>query len=77
MSKPKKYSNKSGIAPRTGGGSTDISSYDAVIMHSKLMRVLAGVQRTLHAKFAHLGMPKHPTDCKRQLSLAGVCARKS
>jgi hypothetical protein len=79
MSKPKKYNGaKSGIASTTAGGkSSDISSCDAIIVYPKLMKVLARVQRTLHAKYAHLGMPKHPTDCKRQLALACVRARKS
>ena len=79
MSKPKKYYGaKSGIASTTAGGkSSDISSCDAIIVYPKLMKVLARVQRTLHAKYAHLGMPKHPTDCKRQLALACVRARKS
>ena len=77
VSKPKKYGAKSGIDTSTAGGSTDISSCDAVIVYPKLMRVLACVQKTLHAKYAHLGMPKHPTDCKRQLALACVRARKS
>ena len=77
VSKPKKYGAKSGIDTSTAGGSTDISSCDGVIVYPKLMRVLACVQKTLHAKYAHLGMPKHPTDCKRQLALACLRAWKS
>ena len=52
-------------------------SSDMVIVHPKLMKQLAGVQRTLQAKYAHLGTPKHPTDCKKQLALACVRIRKS
>jgi hypothetical protein len=50
---------------------------DIVIVFPKLMKLLAGVQRTLQAKYAHLGTPKHPTDCKRQLALACVPIWKS
>ena len=77
-SKPKKHN-----AAKSGGGTTAVgstiasSSSDAVIVYPKLMKVLAGVQRTLHTKYAHLGMPKHPTDCRRQLALACVRTRKS
>jgi hypothetical protein len=41
------------------------------------MKALAGVQRTLQTKYAHLGIPKHPTDCRKQLALACICSRKS
>jgi hypothetical protein len=50
---------------------------DTVIVYPKLMKVLAPVQKMLHLKYAHLGMPKHPTDCKKQLALACVRTRKS
>ena len=40
------------------------SSTDVAIVYPKLMKALAGVQRSLQAKYAHLGIPKHPTDCK-------------
>ena len=78
MSKPKKNAAKLGIAATFAGGSRSvISSCDPMIVYPKLMKALAKVQRTLHAKYAHLGMPKHPTDCKRQLALACIRARKS
>jgi hypothetical protein len=53
------------------------SSTDVAIVYPKLMKALAGVQRSLQAKYAHLGIPKHPTDCKKQLALACVRSRKS
>ena len=59
---------------KSGGAS---SSTDVVIVYPKLMKVLVGVQRTLQTKYAHLGTPNHPTDCKKQLALACVRVRKS
>ena len=66
-------------AGNTGTSTTATSggNCDTVIVYPKLMKVLAPVQRTLHSKYAHLGMPKHPTDCKRQLALACIRTRKS
>jgi hypothetical protein len=52
-------------------GST--TNTNIVIVHPKLMKLLAGVQRTLQAKYAHLGTPKLLTDCKRQLAHTCVC----
>ena len=48
-----------------------------VIVYPKLMKGLSGVQRVLQAKYSHLGIPKHTTDCKKQLALACVRSRKS
>ena len=53
------------------------SDHGAVIVYPKLMKGLSGVQRVLQAKYSHLGIPKHTTDCKRQLALACVRTRKS
>jgi hypothetical protein len=49
---------------------------DAVIGYPQLMKVLAPVQKTLHAKYSHLGVPKHPTELRRQMALACVRSRK-
>ena len=53
------------------------SGTDMVMVYPKLMKQLTGVQRTLQAKYSHLGIPKHPTDCKKQLALACVRIRKT
>lgn len=61
-SKPSKQPTKK----RSHGAS---SRTDMVIVYPKHMKVLlAGVQRTLQAKHAHLGTPKNLTDCKKQLA---------
>ena len=67
--------NASSSAKQKNPGGT--SGCDTVIVYPKLMKVLAPVQKTLHSKYPHLGMPKHATDCKRQFALACVLTRKS
>lgn len=47
---------------------------DMMIVNPTLMKVLTGAQRTLQAKYAHLGIPKHVTECKKQ-ELAHACVR--
>jgi hypothetical protein len=49
---------------------------DAVIGYPQLMRVLAPVQKTIHAKNSHLGVPKHPTELRRQMALSCERSRK-
>ena len=78
---PGSSSSSSAKQKKPGGtrtaSSDAASSCDTVIVYPKLMKVMASVQKTLHSKYSHVGMPKHPTDCKRQLVLACVRTRKS
>ena len=78
---PGSSASSSAKQKKPGGTSTArsaaTSSCNSVIVHPKLMKVMASVQKTLHSKYSHIGMPKHPTDCKRQLALACVRTRKS
>lgn len=70
--KPSKQTTKK----RSNGAS---STTDMMIVYPKLKNVLAGVQGTLQAKYAHIGIvPKYVTDCKKQLvALACVRIQKS
>ena len=72
---PRKHDAKSGGG--TNAGSTAITTSNAVIVYPKVMKALSSVQRTLQAKYGHFGIPKHPTDCKRQLALACVRSLKN
>jgi hypothetical protein len=76
-SRPKKHGNKSGGGDTAVGSMAITTSSDAVIVYPKLMKALTLVQRTLQAKYSHFGIPKHPTDCKKQLALACVRIRKN
>ena len=77
---PGSSSSSSAKQKKPGGtrtaSSDAASSCDTVIVYPKLMKVMASVQKTLHSKYSHVGMPKHPTDCKRQLVLACVRTQK-
>jgi hypothetical protein len=53
------------------------SSNDSVIGYPLLMKVLGPVQKILQDKYSSLGVPKHPTEVRRQLALACVRTRKS
>ena len=68
-SRPKKHGTKSGGGTNVGSTAASTSS-NAVIVYPKLMKALTFVQWTLQAKYSHFGIPKHPTDCKKQLALA-------
>ena len=50
-------------------------SNHAVIVYPKLMKGLSGVQRVLQAKYSHLGIPKHTTECKKQLACSCLCPK--
>jgi hypothetical protein len=75
-SRPKKHGTKSGGGTNVGSTAASTSS-DAVIVYPKLMKTLTFVQRTLQAKYSHFGIPKHPTDCKKQIALLCVRTRKN
>jgi hypothetical protein len=76
-SRPRKHGAKSGGGMAAGSTAITTPSSDAVIVYPKLMKTLSLVQRTLQAKYSHFGIPKHPTDCKKQLALACVRTRKN
>ena len=76
-SRPKKHGAKLGGGTAAGSTAAASTSSNAVIVYPKLMKALAFVQRTLQAKYSHFGIPKHPTDCKKQLALACVRTRKN
>ena len=73
--KPKKHANKTGTS--ASASSSSRTNDGVVIVYPKLMKALAGVQRTLQTKYAHHGIPKHPTDCRKQRALACIRSRKS
>lgn len=75
--RPKKHGTKSGGGDTAVGNMAITTSSDTVIVYPKLMKLLTLVQRTLQAKYSHFGIPKHPTDCKKQLALACVRIRKN
>ena len=75
-SRPKKHGTKSGGGTNVGSTAASTNS-DVVIVYPKLMKALTFVQWTLQAKYSHFGIPKHPTDCKKQLALACVRIRKN
>ena len=68
----KLVSSATGAKQKQSGGNCN-----TVIAYPMLMKVLAPVQKILQAKYSHHGVPKHPTECRRQLALACIRTRKS
>jgi hypothetical protein len=65
------------VAKKQQSSSSATSATDSVIGYPLLMKILGPVQKILQDEYSNLVVPKHPTEVRRQLTIACVCARKS